>query len=655
MPRDRNLSPLFILLAMIAVLAALYFAKQILLPIALAVLLSFLLTPLANRIEQWRVPRIPAVILVVAVAFAVLGGLGWVVTGELVELSNELPSHRRQIVEKIQALRDVTARVQEVGKDLANGDQDDPQANDGQADDAAGDSPERIERQAAEPAQGELARESTPPSVPFELPSELRGGPAPQDAGEAVAVKVVEMPPSPLTQVQTWLGPLVAPLTASGMVVVLVFFILLDRENQRNRLIQLFGTANLHATTEALHDATHRVGRYLRMMFLINATYGVAVGVGLALIGVPGAVMWGVLGFSLRFLPYLGPWIAAVTPIIVSLAVSPGWTQPLWVVGMYVVYELVLNNVAEPLLYGSSIGVSTVGVIVSAIFWTWLWGPIGLVLAMPMTVCLVVLARYVPQLRFVTVLLADQPPLTPAQRIYQRLLTFDYQEPLKLARNYLKTSSLVSFYDEVLIPALTLAERDRYAELLNETQEEFVAEAAEDLVEELGESVFAAHALGSANENDATNKTPAGDDPLTGRVLCVPLHDEADEIAARMLAQLLAAEGFQVDTGAAESLTSEVIDRVAASESDLVVISVLPPIRPRDSRLLWKRLRQRYPDLPIVVGYWIGADDKSSLPRPEHDEANKIATTLAEAVSLVRTTAAKRAAGFIPAVNVPPG
>jgi methylmalonyl-CoA mutase cobalamin-binding subunit len=352
--------------------------------------------------------------------------------------------------------------------------------------------------------------------------------------------------------------------------------------------------------------------------------------------------MWGVLGFALRFLPYLGPWISAVLPIMVSLAVSPGWTQPMLVVGMYLVYELVLNNVAEPLLYGSSVGVSTVGVIISAIFWTWLWGPIGLVLAMPMTVCLVVLARYVPPLRFVTVLLADQPTLSPAERVYQRLLAFDDQEPLKLARNYLKSSSLVSFYDDILIPALVLAERDRHAGLLNEQQEEFIAEAADELVEELGEADSAADALLVAAETAANENSPATVDQPLERVLCVPLRDEADEIASRMLAQLLTAEGFQVETGAAESLTGEIIDRVAASDSKLVVISVLPPIRKRDNRLLWKRMRQRYPDLPIIVGYWIGTKDEASFPRPEADEGHKMATTLAEAVQLVCSMAAQQ-------------
>jgi hypothetical protein len=264
-----------------------------------------------------------------------------------------------------------------------------------------------------------------------------------------------------------------------------------------------------------------------------------------------------------------------------------------------------------------------------------------LILAMPMTVCLVVTARYVPQLRFVTVLLADQPPLSPAQRVYQRLLAFDYNEPLKLAQNHLKSAQLVNFYDEVLVPALIMAERDRHAGELNDEQERFVREAAEDLVEELGETAPAAEA---ANSDDSVTPTAKRDEQAMppARILCIALRDEADEITSRMLGQLLAAEGFHVDSGAADALTSEMLDRVAAAESDVVVISVLPPIRPRESRLLWKRLRQTYPNLPIIIGYWIGPNVTESLLPPPGDDASRVATTLAEAVALVRSTAAQR-------------
>jgi predicted PurR-regulated permease PerM/methylmalonyl-CoA mutase cobalamin-binding subunit len=633
MAKQRGSSPLFALVAMIAVVAALYLAKEILLPLSLAILLSFLLTPLANRLERWRVPRVLAVILVVAASFIPLGVVGWIVTDQIVALNRSLPVYRESIVENIVAkvrsirpssttLETVSQTVEDLGEKL----------NDESSDDrnATGD------RVGQESDAGSIRTETASDGTSKEKTN--------RDPDGAVPVEVINRT-SPLDQVGAWLlGHLAAPLTAAGLVVVLVFFLLLDREGQRNRLIQLFGKSNLRLTTEAFHDAAQRVGRYLRMLFVVNMSYGIAVALGLWLIGVPSAIMWGVLGFALRFLPYIGPWISALGPILLSLAVTEGWTQPLLVMGMYVVYELVLNNVAEPMLYGSSVGVSTVGVILSAIFWTWLWGPLGLLLAMPMTVCLVVTARYVPQLRFLNVILADQPPMAPPERVYQRFLAFDYDEPLRVARAHLKTSTLASFYDDVLIPALVLAEHDRHAGLLNEDQEEFVEEGAGDLVAALGDEA----PIADAADADASTirATPNSDGPVThdeakARVLCIPLRDEADETAAQMLSQLLAAEGFAVETEAAASLTSELVDRVATTASDVVVISILPPISPRDSRLLWKRLRARYPNLPIVVGFWSAGVGKESLEPPEGDHVTKVATTLAEAVTLVRTTAAQ--------------
>jgi hypothetical protein len=302
--------------------------------------------------------------------------------------------------------------------------------------------------------------------------------------------------------------------------------------------------------------------------------------------------------------------------------------------------------VVEPWVYGNTTGVSVVGVILSALFWTWLWGPIGLILALPMTVCLVVAARYVPQLRFLTVLLADQPPLTPSERIYQRLLAFDYHEPVRLAHRQLKETSLLGFYDEVLIPALVLAEHDRHAGLLNDDQEAFIEEAAEDLVAELGEHQSTAQPAASkdATAAETTFQEARGRDAdfVTVRVLCVPLRDEADETVTHMLAQLLAIEGMHVETKTADSLTSEIVDQVAKLDIGLVVISILPPITQRDSRLLWKRLRSRYPDLPIVVGFWSGTTSSKVIAPPENDVTSRVATSLAEAISLVRSIAAER-------------
>ena len=662
MNKDGYTAWLFTLAAIVTTVAALYFAKEILLPIALAVFLSFLLTPVANRLERWGIPRIPTVIFVVGMAFVVVGVLGWIVTIQVYDLGRQLPSHKDNLIAKVKSIRprsETLTRLSETIEDVRKVITDDEEKNDAAVERSnTADNSDRTANQSelnseAEYDDGQLDESAAPPEQPAEVPELNAEDPVESlaetvvgrdasdsdDEEDAVAVQVV---PSPLEQIQNWLGP---PLTAAGLVIVIAFFVLLDRENQRNRLIQLFGRSNLLRTTEAIREAGARVGRYLRMLFLINSGYGVAVALGLWLLGVPSAILWGVLGFALRFLPYIGPWISAVLPILVSVATSDGWLQPAMVVGMYLVYELLLNNVAEPLLYGNSIGVSTVGVILSAIFWTWIWGPIGLVLAMPMTVCLVVLAGYVPRLRFITVLLADDPPLTPSERMYQRLVALDEHEPLKMARSHLKSMSLVDFYDEVLIPALVLAERDRHAGLLSEEQEEFVHEATVELIEELGRDAVIASADIAAADASAvrapTDDVQPRDDAPKGRVLCIPLRDEADEAAAKILAQLLTAEGFDVAAEGAESLTSELVERVAEYASDLVVISILPPISPRNSRLLWKRLRDRYPSLPIIVGFWNSAGMKDALVPPEEDTATKVATTLAEAVALLRNTAAQ--------------
>jgi predicted PurR-regulated permease PerM len=645
-------SPLFVLVAMITAVASLYVAKAILLPVSLAVLISFLLTPLADRLERWRIPRVMAVVSLVIISFAVMGALGWVVTNQLVQVTNELQEqkHKQELIDKLQRLRPKSPAIDKVTKTLSDirnaltqgaG----PPSGNVNPDKNSNDTP------TSPNAGGEIP--SAKQTVKIETEHRPKDGTTPvaknsQPAGDkkdSVEVTVVDQSTSTFAQVQDWLARLVEPITTSGMVVVLVLFLLLDRESQRSRLIQLFGRSHMHATSEAVHDVAGRIGRYLRTLFLINAGYGLVIAIGLLIIGVPGAITWGVLGFSLRFIPYIGTWISATLPIIVSIALSPGWTQPMLVVGWYLFVELICNNVVEPLVYGSSTGVSTVGVMIAAIFWTWLWGPVGLILSIPMTVCLLVAARYVPQLSFLEVLLGDQSPTSHAERTFQRLLAFDYQEPLKLAHKETKEKSLVAYYDTVLVPALALAEADRHSELLNDDQAAFVLEATEDLIAELGEESDRLRAKAIAEE--AKESPPDVSEPVAAtlsepvRVLCLPLRDEADEMASRMLAQLLIAEGFQAEAGAAKSLNSELVDSVAKTESDIVVISVLPPIAPRDSRLLWRRLRSRYPDLPIVIGFWTAEAQKNTLAEPVEDAASRVVTTFAEAISIVRSMAAQ--------------
>jgi hypothetical protein len=370
------------------------------------------------------------------------------------------------------------------------------------------------------------------------------------------------------------------------------------------------------------------------MQFLINAGYGVCVAVALSVLGVPSAVMWGVLGFLLRFLPYIGPILAALMPIAVSVAVSAGWSQPLLVAGWFVVVELILNNLVEPWLYGNTIGVSTVGIIVAAIFWTWLWGPIGLLLAMPLTVCLIVLSRYVPQLRFVSVLLSDEPALSPAQQTYQRLLAMDDNEIRRLALQFLKSSDLATYYDDVLVPALSRVERDRHAGDLTEEQELFIDETVEELAEELA----------PAGQHDAPSDRNAGADvaPVPRpRVFCIPLQDRADQVTSVMLSQLLAANGVAIEVGSINSLTNELVDEVAKRKCDLVILSILPPSSPRNSRLLRRRLRERCPKLPVIVGYWSALPGERLERRFNLASSDKLVTRLSECVAAVRHAQAK--------------
>lgn len=635
MAKSRS-TPLFILVAVITAIAALYIAKAILLPLALAILLTFLLTPLADRLERWGAPRVPATLGVVAISFLILGFLGGVVTNQLVNISQEFPQHKTELIKKLRSLRPDSPTLEKITKtlsDIRNAViQEKEPDEEGQPS-----TPNAASRsESTTIAQTSQAEVKLTKSEPAPASATADGHPSQGRAQSQNALDVIvsERPASMLQQIQEVVGRVIEPIATGGLVIVLVLFLLLDRENQRSRLIQLFGRSHVHTTTRAFRDASGRVGRYLRMLFLLNAGYGATVAVGLWLIGVPGAILWGVLGFALRFLPYIGPWIAATLPILVSIAMSPGWTQPLLVVGLYIIIELVSNNIVEPLVYGNTTGVSTIGVILSAIFWTWLWGPLGLILAMPMTVCLLVAAAHVPQLKFLTILLADRPPQTPAERVYQRLLAFDDREPMKLARTRLSDAPLENYYDDVLLPALVMAEHDRVADLLSDEQIEFVMGAAEDIIGELE------NAAQDMAEQRTDRKTEASGSPV--RVLCMPLRDEGDEMAARMLAQLLAADGFAAHAGTAESLTGELVEQVAETESDIVVISVLPPITPRDSRLLWRRLRNRYPHLPIVIGFWTAESEKEALAEPVADANSRVVTKLDEAVAVVRSLAARQ-------------
>jgi hypothetical protein len=409
-----------------------------------------------------------------------------------------------------------------------------------------------------------------------------------------------------------------------------VIFMLLERQELRNRLIRLIGYGRLTTTTRALDEAGQRISRYLLMQTIINGSFGLGIGLGLFLIGVPYAVLWGFLAAALRFVPYVGPWAAAALVTLFSLAVSPGWLQPLLVAGLFVILELPSNMVMEPMLYGQSAGASQVALLVAAVFWTWLWGPLGLMLATPLPVCLVVLGKYVPEMEFLAVLLADHPAMDPDVSYYQRLLAMDSDEATQIVDEYRRTHPLEAVYDHVILPALNHVKRDRQRGRLSEDDERFIWQATRDIVEELG-----AEHVQSASPSPEGSTGP-GDDASGAlrkvRVVGCPARDEADALALLMLQHLLDPARWEVEIASPHLLVSEALSLVETQTPAVVCIGALPSGgQASHTRHLCKRLRTRFPDLKILVGRWgvkESTDEIRDLLRASG--ADHVGTTLVE-------------------------
>jgi hypothetical protein len=398
----------------------------------------------------------------------------------------------------------------------------------------------------------------------------------------------------------TWLGPIVAPLGTAGLVLAMVIFMLLERRELRDRLIGLFGHGRLAITTRAFDEAGTRVSRQLLMQSLVNLIYGLAAGVGLYLLGVPYALVWAALGAVLRFIPYVGPLLGAGAPILVSLAATNGWTGPLWVIGLFTALELFTNLVLETVLYAGAAGVSSVALLASVAFWTWLWGPLGLLMATPLTVCLVVLSKHVPCLELVGTLLADTPALAPEYGYYQRLLARDQSEAADLIERYVKTESPRSVYDALLLPALNYAERDRLEQRLSADEETAVIDATRELLSDAAESIRSHRAEPLAPLDGSPSPGPGA--PL--RMLGYATNGASDELALAMLAHLLDDLPVYVEITKARLQASELLSLVRAHEFSIVCLADLPPSPPSKSRYLVKRLRAALPDVHVVVGRW---------------------------------------------------
>jgi hypothetical protein len=452
------------------------------------------------------------------------------------------------------------------------------------------------------------------------------------------SVRVLSSPASPLQVFGSMFGTLVEVLGTAGIVIVLVVFFLVQREDLRDRFIHLVGKGHVTVTTQMLEDAGARVSRYLSMLFLINVSFGISVGLGLYLIGVPNAILWGILAAALRFIPYIGPWIAAAMPIVLSMAISTGWVAPLLTVGLFVVLEFCNNHVLEPWLYGKSTGVSAVAVLVAAVFWMWLWGPVGLLLATPLTVCVLVVGKHVPQLSFLHILLGSEPVFEPQTRIYQRLLAGDQEEAAALIEGYLEHKSLVEVYDTVLIPALAMAETHWQLGELNEGKHKFIMQSLRDLIQERGERQQKSHANEDAQdapEVDCDSSCVDGDNSSRPCILCLPARNEADEITALMLAQVLESRDYLVQAVPVTALAGEMVDLVDQCTPDVVCIAATPPAAVMHARYLCKRLRIQLPEVKLVVGLWDAQGDLDKAKDRIGCDAILVAT-LAEAQAQIR-------------------
>jgi hypothetical protein len=422
-----------------------------------------------------------------------------------------------------------------------------------------------------------------------------------------------------------YLDPLVKPIASAGLVFGLLIFMLAQREELRNRLIRFVGYGHLTITTKALEEAGQRISRYLLMQITINGCFGLIIGVALFLIGLPYAFLWGFLSVPLLFIPLIGFWAAAAMPTILSLGVFTDWWWPLVVIGLFLGLKTIINMLLEPLLYGKSVGVSPVPLLMMIAFWTWLWGPVGLILATPLTVCLVVFGKYVPRLEFVGVLLSDEPVIEPKITYYQRLLAMDQDEAVDIVEDYLKKNPREQVYDAVLMPALSYAKRDRRRNLITEGQEQFIFNSSREILEYVANFDLRDAAI----SKNGPQSPPAENCFQKIRILGCPAHDEADEIGLLMLRQMLDSTRYEVEVISARALASEMIAVVAEREAPLVCISVLPPGGRAQARYLCKRLRALFPSIKIVVGQWGFLEEADETPNSLLSAgADQVGTTL---------------------------
>jgi predicted PurR-regulated permease PerM len=616
MSRSRQDSPTLNPLVVLAVvILVLYFARAVLIPLALALTLNFLLTPMVMWFQKLSMRRVPAVALATLISVSAVGGMGWVVADQLLQVANDLPKYRLNIHNKIEtlhlpsdsALGRATESVKEIGNELSD----------------SGISPA--------PPQNDLSGRGSQPKAAMQP-----AGPLP--------VQVVTVPTNGWEYLREMLAPALGPLGTAFMVLIFTVFILIKQEDLRNRLLRLGGLAQLNAMTLALDDAARRISRYLVMQFLVNACYGVCFGAGLFAIGIPNATLWGVIAGVLRIVPYVGVLTATAFPFAMALAVFNGWGPPVLVVLLFALLELIAGNVVEPWLYGAHTGISSLALLVTTVFWTMLWGWSGLVLAVPLTVCVIVVGRYVPRMSFLHILLGDETALSIEAQFYQRLLALDQDDARTIVTTFLKVHPLVSLYDQVLIPALTLAEQDRHRGSLDETRESFLFLSVSEIISELAvyrmdeapakpRKLTARWRSVRPQELPSIHPEPV---PSTVRIFCLSANDQADELTSSMLSQLLERAGHGVLSLPVGSAFEEILTHLPPEPQDVVCISALPPFAFAQSQALCQRVRMHLPEIKILAGIWGFAGDlDKAKERFGSARPDRVVSSLAQAVEQI--------------------
>jgi predicted PurR-regulated permease PerM len=579
----KTITPWVAFAGCVLVVFVLYWAQAVLVPVALAILLSFVLTPPVNWLRKWC-GHVPAVLIVVLLVFAGVLLAGYSLAREMTNIANDLPGYRANIRQKIADVRGAEK----------------------------GGSVEKIQR-TIDDIRSELAKSDT-----------TRG-----TIGQPVVIVPEQV--AGWWGFPSWISPLVGPLGTAGLVIVLTIFMLIERQDLRARLIRLFGHGHLAITTRAFDEAASRVSRQLLMQSLVNLVYGIGAGIGLWLIGVPYALLWAALAAVLRFIPYVGPFLGAGAPIVLSLAALPGWLRPLMVAGLFVGLEMFTNLVLETILYAGAAGVSQVALLIAVAFWTWLWGPFGLLMATPLTVCLVVLGKHVNGLEMLATLMADEPALAPDQAYYQRLLARDQGEAWDLVERHLSGNTPDTVYDALLLPALNYAERDRYDDRLTTDTEDAVVAATREL---LTDTTAALRATRAAHAVEVSEVQQAARQLTSTSVLGYAANDGADDLALRMLEQLVESLPMTLEISPVRMLSSEVVAYVRDHAIPIVCIADLPPSPPSKTRYLVRKLRAALPDVAILVGRWAPPELSDDDPQALLDAgATHVSSTLIEAAA----------------------